>query len=165
MNSYSSSSTTGCGFLNNYRDFPCFLCISHLLRCTHQLLCLLFSPKKCNASITFTIIILRPSRRFFSFGHSPASKAAPFSANVVRGEHLILFTRERIFKLHFQLLRYLIFFQLVLDILCDFLRVLSHCVYIISPTPKLSAPILEPCIRKSLVYDLTAFPFQKSYES
>ena len=38
---------------------------------------------------------------FFSFGHSPALKVAPYSANVVCVVHLFSFSRKRIFKFHF----------------------------------------------------------------
>ncbi len=111
--------------------------------------------------VSGSIIILQCSRRFYSFRHSPASKAAPYIANVVRDEHLILFACKRIFKLQFQLLCYLIFFQLILDIFRGFLCVLPNCVHIISPTPELPASVLELHIRKSLVYYLAAFSFKK----
>ena len=52
--------------------------------------------------VFFRVInIHRPSRWFFSFGHSPAIKVAPYSANVVCGVHLFFISRKRIFYLQF----------------------------------------------------------------
>ena len=82
------------------------------------------------------INIHRLSRWFFNCGHSPALKAAPYSAYVVCACTLSLCSRKRVLKLHLQLLCFLVFLQLVPDILFDLLRVLPDRVHIVSTAPE-----------------------------
>ena len=82
------------------------------------------------------INIHRLSRWFFRCGHSPARKAALYSANVVCASILLLFTRKRVLKLQFQLFCFFVFLQLVLNVFCYLLCILSYSVHIKSSAPE-----------------------------
>lgn len=97
--------------------------------------------------LTFIAInIHRLSRWFFRCGHSPALKAARQRAFMVCPLHLFSFSRKRIFKFQFQLLGYLILFQLILNIFLNLLCILSCRVHVVASTPKTSVPIFISCV-------------------
>ena len=83
-------------------------------------------------------------------------------ATVVR----LLATLERVFVLsESQLILKFVFFKLVLDILCDLFGIFTYCVYLVTSAPKRSVAVLVFQICMPLMYEQTAFSFEKSHEA
>ena len=78
---------------------------------------------------------------------------------------LLLAARKRALRLHCQLLSHFIFFQLILYVLLYPARVFACCVYIVSPAPKLSAPVFVLQLPELFIQHRTALPFQVSHET
>ena len=79
---------------------------------------------------------------------------------------LLLATLERVFVLsESQLILKFVFFKLVLDILCDLFGIFTYCVYLVTPAPKRSVAVLVFQICMPLMYEQTAFSFEKSHEA
>ena len=57
-----------------------------------------------------------------------------------------------------------VFFQLVLDILLDHLRILSYRIHKVSPAPKISTPIFVLQIRVSVENHQCAFALERPHE-
>ena len=120
--------------------------------------------------IAHVVNIHQPSWRLFSFGHSPAPTREAWTAfYVVRlyqlPVHLFLHfnflyleSSKRIFKVHCQLINFLILHQLVSYILLYLLRVLSYRIDIVSSAPEGSVPILESCLSK-IICELLPFKY------
>ena len=79
---------------------------------------------------------------------------------------LLLATLERVFVLsESQLILKFVFFKLVLDILCDLFGIFTYCVYLVTSAPKRSVAVLVFQICMPLMYEQTAFSFEKSHEA
>ena len=64
-----------------------------------------------------------------------------------------------------QLILKFVFFKLVLDILCDLFGIFTYCVYLVTSAPKRSVAVLVFQICMPLMYEQTAFFFEKSHEA
>lgn len=94
--------------------------------------------------------------------------AAPTGAfcSLIPARGFLLAIRERVGVFPYcQLVVTLIFFELILDILCNLFRVLSCCIHVISSVPEAPISVFVFLSSISVVNQKPAFPFEKSYES
>ena len=94
--------------------------------------------------------------------------AAPKGAfrGLPRASGLLLATRKRVRVLfHRHLVVDLVLFQLIRNVLCNFLGVFSCRINIVPPSPEAPVPILVLKIYVPFVYHETALSLQISYEA